>query len=202
MKIQFFLLFIIFNINLCFGQDYLFNKLVENEFSTKHFPNQKHINLFNSEDYSYHMLIYNLNDSIFSRIFDTKKEVIHDYYCKDKEFLKFQYIQSSVLEKNETIYEFQFSEIKNKRDTKRVIFKILNSKGKRIGRYKLEVQNTEENMLPIFSLSATEVLLFSKIIPPKNFMVLKAQGLNTNSRYVEYKLQSIKDIDLSISVSK
>ena len=124
-------------VGLCFGQNYRFNKLVGTKFSTEYFPNQKHENLFNSEDYSYYMQIYTFNDSVFSRIFDTKNKITHNFYCKDKENLKFEYLSSSLLKNKNQNYQLEFSEINNVKGKSKVIFKILNSIGRKKARYKL-----------------------------------------------------------------
>ncbi|MDO7138950.1 hypothetical protein [Algibacter lectus] len=97
-------------------------------------------------------------------------------------------------------YKFEFSEIKKKKDSKEVVFKIFNNRNKRIARYKLKIKETEKNLFSIFKLSSLETLLFTDIIPSTNFLILEAKGTNTNGRFVEYKLDSIEDINLNVEI--
>lgn len=194
-------IFILLVICNCYGQkNYKFDKIVNNTFSTKFFPNQKHTNLFNSEDDSYHMQIYNRNDSLVSRIFDTKENKIHYFHIDKTDSLKLQFLKTQNSKKFIKDYKFEFSQIKKKKDSKEIVFKILSNKNNRIARYKFKIKETEKNLFSIFKISALETLLFTSIIPSKNFLVLEAKGTNTNGRYVEYKLDSIEEIDLNVEI--
>jgi hypothetical protein len=157
-------------------------------------------NLFNTEDATYHMQIYNRNDSLISRIFDTKENQVHYFNIDKSDSLKLKFIKTQNSKKFVKDYKFEFSEIKKKKDFKEVIFKIYNSRNKRIARYRLKIKETEKNLFSIFKLSALETLLFTDIIPSTNFLILEAKGTNTNGRYVEYKIDSIEDINLNVEI--
>ena len=196
-----FSIFIFLIICNCYSQKkYRFDKIVNNSFSTKLFPNQKWTNLFNSEDDTYHMQIYNRNDSLISRIFDTKENQVHYFHIDKSDSLKLKFIKTQSSKKFVKDYKFEFSEIKKKKGSKEIIFKIFNNRNKRIARYKFKIKETEKNLFPIFKLSALETLLFTDIIPSINFLILEAKGTNTNGRFVEYKLDSIEDINLNVEI--
>ncbi|SFS31256.1 hypothetical protein [Lutibacter maritimus] len=196
-----FSIFIFLVICNSYGQkNYKFDKIVNNTFSTKYIPNQKHTNLFNTEDDSYHMQIYYSNDSLVSRIFDTKENIVHYFYIDKADSLKLKFIKTKSLKKFVKDYKFEFSEIKENKGSKEVIFKILNNRDKRIAKYKLKIKETEKKLFSIFKLSSLETLLFTEIIPSKNFLILKAKGINTNGKFVEYKLDSIEDINLNVEL--
>jgi hypothetical protein len=194
-------IFILLVICNCYGQkNYKFDKIVNFTFSTKLFPNQKHTNLFNSEDDSYHMQIYNRNDSLVSRIFDTKGNKVHYFHIDKTDSLKLKFLKTQNSKKFVRDYKFEFSPIKEKKDSKEIVFKILSNRNKKIARYKFKIRETEKNLFSIFKLSALETLLFTGIIPSTNFLILEAKGTNTNGRYVEYKLDSIEEIDLNVEI--
>lgn len=185
----------------CYAQkNYKFDKIVTNTFSTKLFPNQKWTNLFNTEDDSYHMQIYNRNDSLVSRIFDTKENKVHYFHIDKANSLKLKFLKTQSSNKFVKDYKFEFSEIKEKKDSKEIIFKIFNNRNKRIARYKLKIKETEKKLFSIFKLPSLENLLFTDIIPSTNFLILEAKGINTNGRYVEYKLDSIENITLNVEI--
>ncbi|WP_397298993.1 hypothetical protein [Nonlabens ulvanivorans] len=194
-------IFILLVICNCYGQkNYKFDKIVNNTFSTTLFPNQKHTNLFNSEDDSYYMQIYNRNDSLVSRIFDTKENKVHYFHIDKTDSLKLKFLKTQSLKKFVKDYKFEFSEIKEKKDYNEVVFKIFNNRNKRIARYKLKIRETKKKLFSIFKLSSLETLLFTEIVPSQNFLILEAKGTNTNGRFVEYKLDSIEDINLNIDI--
>jgi len=146
------------------------------------------------------MQIYNRNDSLVSRIFDTKENKIHYFHIDKTDSLKLQFLKTQNSKKFIKDYKFEFSQIKKKKDSKEIVFKILSNKNNRIARYKFKIKETEKNLFSIFKISALETLLFTSIIPSKNFLVLEAKGTNTNGRYVEYKLDSIEEIDLNVEI--
>jgi len=188
------------SVSLSFAQNYEFDKIVKNSFSTQLFPNQERTNLFNSNDDSYHMQIYNRNDSIVSRIFDTKENQAHYFYIDKSDSLKLYFMETKHINANVTENKFEFSEIKEKKGIKEVTFKILNDRDKKVAEYKLVIKETDKNYFSVFKLSALEKQFFNKIKPPINFIVLEANGTNTNGRLVTYKLESIKDIELNIAI--
>lgn len=179
---------------------YSFNKVVNNSFYTQRFPNQEHTFLFNSSDESFFMQIYKRNDSLVSRIFDVRFEKTHHFFIDELDSLRLNFIKSDDLKKQKKDYTFEFSEIYNEGESKEVEFLILNKKGKKVGKYTLQIKETEENLFHIFKFSALENLFFNEILPDKNFIVTEAKGKNTNKRYVEYKLDTIQDINLKVQV--
>jgi len=192
-------LFILF-VSTCFSQNYKFDKIVKSNFSTQLFPNQEWTNLFNSEDDSYHMQIYNRNDSLVSRIFDTKKNQVHYFHIDKSDSLKLYFMETKNMTSNITENKFEFSEIKEKKGIKEITFKILNGKDKKIAKYKFVIKETDKSYFSVFKLSALETQLFNKIKTPMNFIVLEAKGTNTSGRFVKYRLESIEDINLNIKI--
>lgn len=192
-------------IGICYSQNYKFDKVVKNSFSTQLFPNQEWTNLFNSEDDSYHMQIYNRNDSLVSRIFDTKENQVHYFHIDKSDSLKLYFIETKNMTKNVTENKFEFSEIKEKKGIKgikEIALKILNNKNKKVAKYKFVIKETDKNYFSVFRLSALETQLYNRIKSPMNFIVLEAKGTNISGRFVKYKLESIEDIDLNITIPK
>ena len=200
LQTTFYILLFLF-INICYGQKiYRFDKIVNNTFSTNLFPDQQRTNLFNSEDYSYHMTIYNRNDSLVSRICDTKENQIHYFNIDKSDSLKLYFIETKKMTKNVSDYKFEFSEIKEKKGIKKITFKILNNKDKKIAKYKFIIKETDKSYFSVFRLSTLETQLYNKIKPHTNFIILKSKGTNISGRFVKYKLDSIEDIDLNITI--
>lgn len=200
-KILYILFFLL--VNISYGQNYYFNKIVQSEYSNQYFPNQKSTDLFNSEDGSYYMQIYSRNDSLVSRIFDNNKGQVHHFYVDKADSLKLNFIKTISVIKVVRDYTFEFSEIKKKKGKNKITFKILNKK-KQFAKYKFIIKETDQNLLSIFKLSALESLLFTDIdiVPPTKFIVLKAKGGNIRGNYMKYELKSIEDINLIIKIPK
>lgn len=189
-------------LSIGYGQNYTFDKIVKSSSSTKFFPNQEWTHVFNSEDDSYYMQIYKRNDSLVSRIFDTKESKVHFFYVDKSDSLQLKFMETKKMIKNVTENKFEFSEVKEKKGTKEITFKILNKKNRKVGKYNLKIKKTDKNYFSIFKLSALETLLFTEIVTPMNFMVLEARGRNASGVFVKYKLKSIEDINLSIIIPK
>jgi len=201
LQTKFTVLFLLF-VSICYSQNYKFDKIVKNSFSTQLFPNQEWTNLFNSEDDSYHMQIYNRNDSLVSRIFDTNENQVHYFHIDKSDILKLYFMKTKNMSKNVNRNKFEFSEIKEKKGIKEITFKILNDRDKKIAKYKFVIKETDKNYFSVFKLSALETQLFNKIKTPMNFIVLEAKGTNISGRFVKYKLETIEDIDLNITIPK
>lgn len=193
-----FILFILF-FNITYGQNYKFDKIVKNKFSTLSFPNQERNNLFNSKDYSYHMQIYSQNDSLKSSIFDDKNNQIHYFYLDQSDSLKFYYLNTHSYNKHSYDYTYEFSDLKSLKNKKEISLTIL-SANKKIAKYKLEIQESNENFFPIFNLTAMEPFHLLKIISPSNFTVTNAEGINISGKRIKYELNSIENINLEIKV--
>lgn len=196
LQTTFSVLFILF-FNICFSQNYKFDKIVKNSFSTESFPNQERTNLFNSEDGSYHMQIYNLNDSRVSRIFDTKENQIHYFKLENSDSLKFHYLNTYSYEKKSDDYTYEFSELESLKNKKEISLTIF-TKNKKIANYKLKIQESNENLFPIFNLTAMEPFHFMKIVAPSNFTVIEAKGVNIIGNRIKYELNSLASIELLI----
>ena len=201
LKTKFSVLFLLF-VGICYSQNYKFDKVVKNSFSTQLFPNQEWTNLFNSEDDSYHMQIYNRNDSLVSRIFDTKENQVHYFHINKSDSLKLYFIETKNMTKNVNENKFEFSEIKEKKGIKEITLKILNNKNKKVAKYKFVIKETDKSYFSVFRLSALETQLYNRIKSPMNFIVLEAKGTNISGRFIKYKLESIEDIDLKITIPK
>ena len=145
LQTTFSLLFILL-FNICFSQNYKFDKIVKNSFSTQSFPNQEWTNLFNSDDDSYHMQIYNRNDSLVSRIFDTKENQIHYFHIDKSDSLKFYYLSTYSYEKQSYDYTYEFSDLKSLKNKKEINLTIL-KRNKKIAIYKLKIQESNEKRI-------------------------------------------------------
>ncbi|OIQ24055.1 MAG: hypothetical protein BM549_01745 [Lacinutrix sp. MedPE-SW] len=186
--------------NISSGQNYDFDILTNSTFSTQNFPNQERTHLFNSSDFSYYMRFYSLNDSLKSRLYDTKNKQIHTFFVDSTDSMKLKYLKTLNIVKNDIKYYFDFSEIKTKKNHKEIIFKILNEKKRKIGNYKFKIKESKKNFFQIFKHSATELFLLKKIEAPYNFTVLKAKGRNTHGNMIKYELKSLEKISLSVSL--
>ncbi|MDN3620184.1 hypothetical protein QWY81_12030 [Polaribacter undariae] len=198
-KTIFSVLFLLF-VGIGHSQNYKFDKVVKNSFSTLYFPNQEWTNLFNSEDDSYYMQIYNRNDTLVSNLYDTKENKIHYFHIDKSDSLKLYFIETKNMTKNVTKNKFVFSDIKEKKGIKKMSFKILNNKNKKVAKYKFIIKETEKSYFSVFRLSALETQLYNRMKSPMNFIVLEAKGTNISGRFVKYKLESIEDIDLDITI--
>ncbi len=180
-------------VSISYSQNYKFDKIVKSSFSTQLFPNQEWTHFFNSEDDSYHMYIYKRNDSLVSRIFDTKENEEHYFHIDKSNSLNF--IETKNLSKKVNGHKFEFSKIEQRKGNKEITFKILNDRDKKIANYKLKIKETDEDFFSIYKLSALENQLFNKIKPSKHFIVLEAKRNST-----KYKLDSIEDINLTVTI--
>ena len=186
------LIFILF-VSIGYSQNYKFDKIVKSSFSTQSFPNQEWTHFFNSENNSYHMQVYRGNDSLVSRIFDTKQNKVHYFHIDKLNSLNF--IETKSLSKKVNGNKFEFSKIEESKGIKKITFKILNDRDQKIANYKFKIRETDKDFFSIFKLSTLENQLFNEINPSKNFIVLEAKGNST-----EYKLNSIEDMDLTVKI--
>lgn len=191
------LIFFILFWNSSYGQEYKFDKVLKSKFSTVNHPGQERMHLFSTKNASYFMHIYNQNDTLKSRIFDHNRRQVHYFHIDKSDSLRLMYIQTASWTKSPEDYSFTFSKKENK---DKVILKIFNEKKRRIAKYKFTVKETEQDLFHVFKYSATESYNHTNIIPPFNFLVLKAKGRNISGNTVKYKLTSIEDVDLLISI--
>ena len=188
--------------SISYAQDYKFDKIVSNKFSTELFPNQEWTNVFNSKDDSYHMRIYTRNDSLVSRIFDTKRGLIQHFYIDKTDSLNLRFLKTEKFTQQAKDFKFEFSELIKEKNEDMITLNIRNEKGRKIAKYKFTIQKTDQNLFPIFKLAALETLLFTNIVPPLNFLVLKAQGKNISGNSIKYEVSSIKDFDMLVTIPK
>jgi hypothetical protein len=193
-----YLIFFFLLLNISYGQDYKFDKIVKYNFSGPFSKNKERTDLFNSKDFSYHMQIYRQNDSLLSRIRDTKKGRIHYFNINKSDSLEF--IRTESIKEIVKAYTFKYSEIKKEKDKNKLTLKILNKRKIGIAKFKLNIKETDQNFLPIFNLSAFETLLITEIDPPLNFIILKAKGRNLSGIMIEYELESIEDFNTTITI--
>ncbi|MGE5943985.1 MAG: hypothetical protein ACM31G_06565 [Flavobacteriales bacterium] len=147
------------------------------------------------------MQIHRSKDSIISRIFDAEESQIHYFHYDKSDSLKLKYLKTLNITKCVKDYTFQFSEIKKKQNASEITYKILNERKRKIAQYKLTIQGSDQNLFFAFKLSDLETLQFTKIIPPMNFIVLKAKGTNMSGINVKYELISIEeDFDLTVNL--
>src|SRR5690606_15444127 len=174
--------------------------LVKSKFPTTYNPNQEFTNLFNTEDYSYHMTIHRQNDSLISRIFDTKTSKVHYFNIEKAETLNLKYLYTEAIKTFPNDYSYEFSDIKEKDGVKAVVFKVLNKRKIAVAKYHLNIKETEENNFSVYQLSTLETLLFADIIPPYNFIVLKSKGRNTSGNHTSYELKSIEIVNFVVTI--
>ena len=199
LQITFSILLFLF-IGNCYGQkSYRFNKIVNYTFYNTTRQNQERTDLFNSKDYSYHMQIYYQNDSLKSSIFDSKNNQIHYFNLDDSDSLKFYYLNTYNFKKQSHDYTYDFADLKSLKNNKEISLTIFNS-NKKIAKYKLEIQESNQNFFTIFNLTAMEPFHVMKIKPPSNFTVIKAKGINISRYRIKYELNSIENMDLEIKL--
>jgi len=182
------------------GQDYKFDKIVKSNFSTNHFPNQEFTRLFNSEDNSYFMQAFSRNDSILARIFDKDELVVHHFFVKDQVKFELIFLKTTKLMNQDINYSYSFSEMKNIIGKDEIHFSIRDKKLRRTGNLKLTVRKTDENFFYYFIHGALELSSMKEIVPPENFIVLEAIGTNETGGEISYKLISVNDVDLSVTI--
>jgi|GEM_PF-2810851 len=182
------------------AQEYTFDTIVESTFSSKFSPDQKNTDIFNTEDYSYSMQIYQKNDSLIARIIDTDNLVRHYFHFPKNNFTESNYYKSDSLQFNKNNYKFSFSTPKGRLDEKKVVFKILDDKDKIVSKYKLKVILKDSDLFQIFKNSILETVTFNAIVPRINFLVLESRGYNTSGNFTSYKVDTINEIDLKLSV--
>ena len=78
--------------------------------------------------------------------------------------------------------------------------KILNEREKKIAQYQFIIKETDKNYFSLIKSSFLETEGNNKTKPPFNFIILEAKGKNESGRYIKYKLESIKDIYLEITI--
>lgn len=162
-------------INLGFGQDYKFDRLITNMHKSSRFAETKTTNIYNSKNFYYHMHFYYQNDSIKSNIVDTKNNTAHYFHVDKKDSLIF--LRTVNLEKKDKTYSYKFSDVKTKKDSKEIKLKIRNHTDRRITRYKLIAKETDENYFTLFQLNGMmETFYFLELTTPFNFIVLEAKG--------------------------
>lgn len=182
------------------GQTYTFDKVVTDRFDTEFFPNQKNVKFFNANDYTYFMLTSQREDSIIGRIYDLDKRLMHTVHLNVPHGQQDIYLKTKQIKSEHNTDTFEFSEIKERRGAKFIKLNIRNEHGKRIGRYKMKIKETEKNYFPMYYLPAMEIHLLNLIKPKVNFLVLEAKGYNKSWVKSKYKLISMDDIDLKIHI--
>lgn len=182
------------------AQNYNFDRLVKSSLQNGSAPKSNRTHFFNTKDFSYYLEIFNQNDSLKAKIFDTKNQQIHNFFVDEKDSMKLKYLNSYKPTRSLEKYYFEFSEIKAKRNKKEVVLKILNDKKRKIDRFKLEVKETEINLLPIFKYTATESYMYSRIKVRQDFLVLKSKTWSNSGFLIQYELESIQNINLNVTL--
>ena len=172
------------SINLCYSQNYKFDKIVKDKLYNQYFPNKEDTKLINSEDDSYHMNLYYRNDSLVSFIFDSKKNQMHYFHIDKSDSLKFYFIKTKKFNENVNENKLEFSD----------------EREKKIAQYQFIIKETDKNYFSLIKSSFLETEGNNKTKPPFNFIILEAKGKNESGRYIKYKLESIKDIYLEITI--
>lgn len=150
------------------------------------------------------MSIYYRNDSLVFVISDIDKNQMHYFHIEKLDSLKFYFIKTKKWvqkdTKNVTENKFEFSEIKEEKGNKEITLKIFNKREKKVAQYQFIIRETDKNYFPIIKFSFFETEVNNKTKPPFNFIILEANGRNESGRTIKYKLKSINDIDLKISI--
>ena len=184
------------------GQDYKFDIIVKSKFPNEYHPNQEFTNLFNSNEKSYFMQVFFRNDSIKARIFDVKESVVHHFFVKDQVKMDFEWLKTEKLLNQDENYSFEFSDMKTRKEKHSINFYTTDKTLRRTGKLKLTVKETDQNLFRLFTIASLEPVFFKEIVPPSNFMVLKAKGTNYSGNFINYELTSINAIDLSITIPR
>ena len=114
--------------------------------------------------------------------------------------LKFYFIKTKKFNENVNENKLEFSEVKEKKGNKEITLKILNEREKKIAQYQFIIKETDKNYFSLIKSSFLETEGNNKTKPPFNFIILEAKGKNESGRYIKYKLESIKDIYLEITI--
>ncbi|MBO6606663.1 hypothetical protein [Psychroserpens sp.] len=181
-----------------FSQEYTFDKKVTGTFSTKVLPDKTLTNYFSTADVSYHLQVYSHLDRIIARIFDTNNNQLHYFYSKPDEPTNFKFVETIKLENPYDNFHVKFDD--NKKTESVVILKVYNEKNKKVANYSLKIEECDYNGFIFFKYMATEILLFTQTTPPSNFIVLEAEGRNSNGKSVKYKLKSIENVQIILTV--
>ena len=191
---------LLLSINLCYSQNYKFDKIVKDKLYNQDIPNTEDTKLFNSEDDSYHMNLYYRNDSLVSFIVDRKKNQMHYFHVDKSDSLKFYFIKTKKFNENVNENKLEFSEIKEEKGNKEITLKIFNKREKKIAQFQFIIKETDKNYFSLIKSSFLETEGNNKTKPPFNFIILEAKGKNDSGRYIKYKLESIKDIYVEITI--
>lgn len=160
--------------------------------------------LINSSDDSYFMEIYSHSDSTFSRIYDSGNLVSHYFYLDKSDSLKLNFIKTfkfkkyDKFKKKEKIYKFL--DLKEENGLKSGIFKVSNSRGRKLAKFEIKFKKTKKNYFSLFSFFVLESRYSNLIYPPHNLLVLEAKGKNESGNYIYYRLMSIHDINLIVKI--
>lgn len=165
-----------------FAQQYDFNIVQKSKWKRKYVKPDDKINLFNTADYSYSLEIINHPDGLWARIFDTKRNFIHNFTIKPKDSLRLVYVNSI---KWNYIYKnipTSFSEPIFKKDKTFINYYIKNSKHKIVGKYKLEIQKDSIDLFTPFKITGVgHPFEYSNTKPPFNFKVISSSGQVTEN---------------------
>ena len=201
MKLHSTLFLLIFVLNASFGQEFIFDKVAKTKITSNYSHGYEYTDLYNANDYSYHMQIYSRNDSLIARIFDKEEAKRHVFYLDKTDSLRPVYIKTDNLRRNYVKYTTEYSKSKKEKDSAKINFS-LKGKGKR-SNYTLTIDKSEHNYFPIFAsyggLGINE-LVFTEIAGPYNCTVLKAEGKNFSGTYFKYELVSINDVNLKVII--
>lgn len=201
MKTSYLTFILFFAFNATFGQEYIFDKVAKTKITSNYSHGYEYTDLYNANDYSYHMQIYSRNDSLIARIFDKEEAKRHVFYLDKTDSLRPVYIKTDNLRRNYVKYTTEYSKSKKEKDSAKINFS-LKGKGK-TSNYTLTIDKSEHNYFPIFAsyggLGINE-LVFTEIAGPYNCTVLKAEGKNFSGNYYKYELVSINDVNLKVII--
>ena len=207
---KFYLFTILFFSNFLSSQTYNF------DFLTKYSVQNTHktaihtaVNYFNSDDFSYYLVVKRNNTKLEGTLIDRERNKAHRFEVKESKvkgevLFQFVYEYSYHLKTfNYTNYRFEFGEISNT-SPKQVNLKIYNRKRakKPIYEHQLTLKEANKNLFPLYRISMMHPFESSiNLNFEGNYIVSKSNTKNGKIN-CEFKLEEYKNVELQINLPK
>lgn len=178
------------------AQTYIFDTLFESTLESSWSPKKTTNDFFSSNDQSFYLRFYNFSGVLTARIYDRKNNTIHFFDVKKSDSYEFFYVNTFKHDEIDPKYRYEFSKLNSTSTPKTIILNIF-KKSKSIAKFKLDIEESNENLFPNFNLSFSEPLSHLKIEAPFNLKVLRAQAFHNS---LDYKITTIKDLDEKLEI--
>ena len=211
MKNTILLLFILFCHFNGSAQKYVFNTLVKYSTKMNNYYNER-VNYTNTDDNSYHLGLYKIENSFSAFLYDEKNLKKHEFKVietksKNEFFFKFEYIKSTTLNlevKNKfSDYLFTFNILSTTDSIKKVSLNgYKNSKKKKsVVQFELEIKKYPRNLFHAFRVSCMHPFEFiERLNIHENGLVINAKGTVLSGKKASFKLLELKQVDFELEV--